>query len=97
MNLGSLLSPLVHAPIAPAYTPFIDPLNLHALWYLLLLPLALLTAVAYKAVRTRDMSRYPVEVLVMAAQILLGMIALALGFLLFVELLIPLLAPTPRV
>ena len=91
------LAPLVHAPFLPAYTPFVDPLNLHSLWYLLLVPLALLTAVAYKAVRARDMRRYPVEVLTMAAQILLGMIALALGFLLFVELLIPLLAPTPRV
>ncbi len=92
MNLAPLLCPLF-----PAYLPFVDPLNLHRQWYLLLLPLALLTAVAYKAVRTRDMRRYPVEVLVMTAQILLGMIALALGFLLFVEVLIPLLAPTPRV
>ena len=92
MNLATFLGPFV-----AAYTPFVDPLNLHRQWYLLLLPLALLTAVAYKAVRTRDMRRYPVEVLVMAAQILLGMIALALGFLVFVEVLIPLLAPTPRV
>lgn len=76
-----------------AYRPFLDALDLHDAWYVLLFPLALLIAVAYKAVRVPDMRHYPRHVLVMAAQISIAMIALGAAAYAFVEILLPLIAP----
>jgi hypothetical protein len=63
-----------------AYRPFIDPLDLHRHWWLLLPVIAFFIAMAYKAVRLPDLERYWHQVWVMTAQIILGLIALALGF-----------------
>jgi hypothetical protein len=59
-----------------AYTPFIDPLDLHAVWFWLLLPLAALIAIAYKAVRVPDMALYWKQTALFAAQIILGIVGL---------------------
>jgi hypothetical protein len=61
-----------------AWRPFLDPLDLHAVWYLLLIPLSLGIAVAYKAVRVRNMDRYWSQVGMMAAQIVCSIIGLGL-------------------
>ncbi len=63
-------------PPLPRYRPLIDPIALHEWWFLLLIPMALFVAMTYKAVRLPDMERYWKQVLLMAAQIVVGMIAL---------------------
>lgn len=61
------------------YRPFIDPLPMHHYWWVFLIPLALGIAVAYKAVQMKDLAGYPRAVLVMALQIVLGMVALGVA------------------
>lgn len=59
-----------------AYTPFIDPLDLHAVWFVLLLPLAVLIAMAYKAVRVPRLELYWRQVALFSAQIIVGIVGL---------------------
>ena len=63
-------------PPMPRYRPLIDPIALHEWWFLLLIPMAVFVAMTYKAVRLADMSRYWKQVLLMTAQIVVGLIAL---------------------
>jgi hypothetical protein len=69
--------------------PFLDPMNIHAAWWFTALPLALLTSMAYKAVKQRDMSTYWRSVSVMTASILVGMVGFAFGLHALVEWIIP--------
>jgi len=62
-------------PLGP-WRPFIDPLDLHAMWWLMLLPLSLGIAVVYKAVRMRDLKPYWSQVALMTMQIVVGMAVL---------------------
>jgi hypothetical protein len=78
-----------------AYTPFIDALPLHDAWYLLIIPMTIFLAIGYKAVRCNDLSRLPREVFVFSVQILGAMALLAAGFTLFVNVIVPMLAPMP--
>ena len=78
-----------------AYTPFVDPIDAHRWWFVLLVPMCLGVALAYKSVRCGDLSHYPRQVLVMTAQVLAGIIALALGMLVLVRFVLPLIAPMP--
>ncbi|HHN78597.1 MAG TPA: hypothetical protein ENK11_08000 [Phycisphaerales bacterium] len=79
MNPGLLL----------AYTPLIDPLNLHAAWFWLLIPLAVLIAMAYKAVRVPDMALYWRQTGLFAAQIILGIVGLYVFSLVVLNWLLP--------
>lgn len=72
-----------------AYTPFIDPINIHAAWYLLLPPLALLIAIAYKAVRIPDLSVYWKQVAWFTVQIIGGIVGLYLLAILIVRYALP--------
>ncbi len=81
------------AMLTLAYRPFLDPIELHRLWFLLLIPLTVGIAMGYKAVRVPDMKDYPRQVLVMSVQIVLGMMALGLGAYLLVNVVLPLVAP----
>jgi len=74
---------------ALAYTPFIDPIDLHAAWYLLLPPLAFLIALAYKAVRIPDMTRYWKQVVSFTLQILIAIIGLYALAMLLVAVALP--------
>lgn len=76
-----------------AWRPFLDPLNLHAYWWAFLVPLSLGVAWTYRAVRLKDLNKFPRAVALMTAQIVIAMIALGAVSFLFVEHLIPLLAP----
>jgi hypothetical protein len=67
-----------------AWRPFLDPIPIHDIWYLFLIPLSFLISVAYKAVRMRKLERYWASVGIMTAQIVIGMVALALATYLFV-------------
>ena len=72
-----------------AYTPLIDPLDLHGAWFLLLPPLALLIAIAYKAVRIPDLSVYWKQTIFFTLQILAGIIGLYILSLLLVNVGLP--------
>ncbi len=73
-----------------AWIPFIEPLNIfHQWWYLLLLPLSLGISVVYKGVRMRDLQGFWREATIMTVQIVLAMIALAIGVTLLVQVIIP--------
>ncbi len=68
-----------------AYTPFVDPLDLHDVWWLTLAPLALGISIAYKAVRVPTLEEFWKGVLVMTAQIIMGMIGLGVLVYLVIE------------
>lgn len=73
-----------------AWTPFIHPLNVfHDWWYLLLLPLALGISIIYKGVRMKSLDRFWRETLILAAQIVLAMVGLAIAITLLVQVAIP--------
>jgi len=74
-----------------AYTPLIDPIDLHKHWYLLLIPMALGIALAYKAVRVDDLRDYPRQVAVMTVQVVVAMISLGAASYFFVQYLVPLI------
>lgn len=76
-----------------AYRPFIDPLDLHRHWFVLLLPMALFLSIAYKATRLEDLRELPKAVMVMTIQICLWMAALGLAAYLFVQHVAPIIAP----
>ncbi len=78
------------------YRPFLDPIDLHAHWYVALVPLAFMTAVAYKAVRIQDPSVYWRHVVKMTLQIVALVVLLGAAFYLAVEVLVPALAPMPE-
>ena len=72
-----------------AYTPFIDPLDLHGAWFWLLLPLAVLIAVAYKAVRVPDMTRYMRQTVLFSAQIIFGILGLYVAAIVTLNYILP--------
>ena len=73
-----------------AWIPFIEPLNIfHQWWSLLLLPLSLGMSVVSKGVRMRDLQGFWRETTIMTVQIVLAMIALAIGVTLLVQVIIP--------
>jgi len=77
------------------YTPFIDALGMHDLWYLLIVPMVLFIAIGYKAVRVGSPREYPKEVVMFTVQVLVAMALLAGLFTLVITVLIPMLAPMP--
>lgn len=89
---GALASHLL-APGLLAYTPFIDPINAHQSWYLLLPPLALLISIVYKAVRVGDMNYYIRQVLAMTLQVVVVMVLLAVGAFLLIQHILPVILP----
>ncbi len=76
-----------------ANRPFIDPIDLHRHWYVLLLPMALFLSIAYKAVRVDDLKDLPKAVAVMTIQICIWMAALGASAYVFVQYLAPMIAP----
>lgn len=75
------------------WRPFLDPLPLEEAWFLLLIPLALLISIGYKAVRTGDMRRYWRDVVIMTLQVILAMILLWIGAYLVIFRIVPLILP----
>lgn len=76
---------------AHPYRPFLDPLDLHDLWWWTLVPLAIGISLAYKAIRVPSFDTYWREVLIMSVQIVAGMAAIAAGLYLLIEVAVPLL------
>jgi hypothetical protein len=78
------------AGVVLAWRPFLDPLNLHEYWWAFLVPLSLGIAVAYKAVRLRELgAAYWRAVVIMTAQIVLAMILLGAAMFVLLEFVIP--------
>lgn len=76
-----------------AWRPFLDPLDLHEQWYLLLLPLALGISVAYKAVRLQTMEAYWRQVTMMTIQIVGGIVLLAIAAYVVIVVVLPRIVP----
>jgi hypothetical protein len=75
-----------------AYIPFLYPIGaLHEWWYFLLIPLAFGVSVIYKAMRLPRLDEYWRRVAVMTIQIVLVMVALAVGLAVLIQVVIPLL------
>ena len=81
------------AVTAHRYRPFLDPVDIRDSWFLLLIPMAFLISLAYKAVRCHDMRRYWRAVIAMTLQVIFGMIALGAGFYVLIESVLPRVAP----
>jgi hypothetical protein len=78
-----------------AWRPFLDPIDAHAWWFLFLVPLSIFISIAYKAVRVPDMTKYWREVGVMTVQIIAAMILLGIGAYIFLQIVVPVIAPMP--
>jgi hypothetical protein len=74
-----------HTPTILAWTPFIDPIDAHRTWYLLLIPLVFFVSMVWKAVRLPTLESYWRQVLLMTLQGVVGMVALALSSYLLVQ------------
>lgn len=87
MSMGELftLAQGTAAQGLPAWRPFVDPINMHGSYMLLLIPLAIGIAVTFKAVRVKEMKGYARQVVMLSVQTVLGMAALALVFYLLIE------------
>ncbi len=70
----------IAADVARAYRPFIDAIDVHRWWFFLLIPIAFLVSMGYKAVRMHELKGYPRQVLMMTVQIVVGMVLLAAAF-----------------
>ncbi|MCA9293788.1 MAG: hypothetical protein KDA20_08240 [Phycisphaerales bacterium] len=89
-------APLTGAPLAghglwQGGTPFIDPMNIHDQWWLTVIPLVFLVAMAYKGTRVQDLAHYWRQVWLMTLQTLIGLILFAFGVHVLLEWIIPLL------
>ena len=78
-----------------AWTPFIDPIDANGVWYLLLIPIALGVALAFKAVRVGEMRKYPRHVAMMTTQIVFGIVMLAIASFVVIDWVLPILTPMP--
>lgn len=83
------MNPLLLA--ANSWRPFIDPIDAHGWWFLLLIPMSLLIAIAYKAVRSPSLDGYWRLVIIMTIQTILGMLALAAALYIIVQIFVPML------
>ena len=75
-----------------AWIPFLEPINaLQPWWYLLLVPLSFGISVIYKSMRLPRLERFWRQVAIMTTQIVLAMVALAIGLAVLIQVVIPLL------
>jgi hypothetical protein len=78
-----------------AWTPFIEPIpTIGSWWPLLLLPLSIGLSLVFRAIRTKDLSNYARDVVIMSMQIILAMVGLGIVFGIVVQWLVPLLPVT---
>lgn len=74
------------------YIPFLDPLNILQDWsFLLLIPLSFGISMVYKAVRLVVLDGYWRHVTVMATQVIVAIVLLAIGLIILVTVVVPLL------
>jgi hypothetical protein len=75
-----------------AWIPFAQPMTgtIHA-WWLWIVPMVVGISITWKAIRLPSLHRYWREVGWMSGQVLLGMLALAVGLIVLVQWVVPLL------
>ena len=77
-----------------AYRPFLDPMPLHGVWWITLLPLAVGVAAAYKAVRVPEADlaapRFLRHIVSMTVQTIAAMLGLWVALVLITEVVVPL-------
>lgn len=78
-----------------SYIPFIDPIDAHAWWFLLLLPLAFFISMVYKAIRLGRLDRYWEQVMTMTFLITFGMILAGGAFYVVIQWIVPTILPMP--
>ncbi|MGP1345594.1 MAG: hypothetical protein ACTS3F_02855 [Phycisphaerales bacterium] len=93
LNHTNTTAPADLAARSLAYRPFLDPLELHDHWFWTLIPLLLLTAMAYKGIRVGEFTarRWCAQSLIMSLQLVVLMAALAIGLHAIVEFVVPVL------
>lgn len=75
-----------------AWMPFAQPMpGVLQWWWAWVVPIVVLVSVTWKAIRLTSLERYWREVGWMSGQILLGMLALAVGLIALVQWVVPLL------
>jgi hypothetical protein len=75
-----------------AWMPFVQPMpGALQWWWAWVVPIVVLVSVTWKAIRLTSLERYWREVGWMSGQILLGMLALAVGLIALVQWVVPLL------
>jgi len=75
-----------------AWIPLIEPMpGVIHWWWAWIVPMVLLVSVIWKAIRLPSLERYWREVAWMTGQVLLGMLALAVGLIVLVQWVVPLL------
>ena len=87
--------PMIPLATTLAWRPFLDPLQIHSLWFMLLVPLAFGIAIAYRAVRVATFDHFWFKVSVLTVQIVVSMILLGIASYLFIQILVPMLLPMP--
>ncbi len=81
-----------HQPVIrmAAWIPLLDPIAFfHDWWYLLIVPLAFGISVIYRALKLPSLDHYWRAVLTMTVQIVVVMAALAIGLVLWVQVVNP--------
>lgn len=81
------------AALAPiGWIPFLEPMPAaHAAWWLSIIPIALGVSLAWKAVRLETIEGWQRAVAMMALQIVLAVVGIAIGLYLLVQWIVPLL------
>ncbi len=93
---GSILMGLELPLASTGWRPFLDPIDLHRQWFLLLIPLAFGISLTYRAVRVATFEKYWLKVLILTFQVVLAMILLGVGSYLFIQVAVPMLLPMPE-
>ena len=96
LGTGAFLAGLLPPLAQTGWRPFLDPINLHRQWFLLLVPLAFGIAVTYRAVRVNTFEKFWRKVIILTFQIVLSMILLGVGSYLFIQIAVPMLLPMPE-
>lgn len=62
-----------------AYRPFLDPIDISGWWWWLVIPMAFLISMVYKAIRVPTMRRYWRQVVKMTVQVMVVMLLMCIG------------------
>jgi hypothetical protein len=92
-HVVNLLAPLT---ASAGWRPFLDPINLHRQWFVLLVPLAFGIALTYRAVRVATFEKFWRKVVVLTVQVVVSMVLLGVASYGFIQVVVPMLLPMPE-
>ncbi|MEL7472756.1 MAG: hypothetical protein AAGK04_05500 [Planctomycetota bacterium] len=76
-----------------AWRPFLDPMDVQSIWFVLLIPTAFFLSMAYRGVRLHKLDRYWLAVLAMTIQIIAAIVGLGAAFYALIEWFLPVIVP----